>query len=127
MDNNELFQYIFDNLFDLLPLKWDELIFYTEYGNSSYSMEFYVKEEGKGFVKCFEIPEINRKLLLARFMNIDKKIKVIRKDLKKNECWTNLTMSVMKSGKMKTDFDYTNLTVDSYIYKETWKKKYLEK
>lgn len=39
--------------------------------------------------------------------------------------WTSMTMVILPSGKMKSDFDYTDLTEGAYQYTKAWKDKYL--
>ena len=36
-----------------------------------------------------------------------------------------MTFIVDSKGKMKTDFDYTDLSEGSYEYKKAWKQKYM--
>ena len=45
--------------------------------------------------------------------------------MKEKELWSNMTMVIEPSGFMHTDFDYTDLTEGSYVYKKAWKAKYL--
>ena len=59
-------------------------------------------------------------------LNIEKIDDIVSKERKnEKDIWTNMTMVIDSSGKMKTDFDYTDLSAGTYQYKKNWKTKYL--
>ena len=124
MSNSQMIQRVFDCLEPALPEGWGKLVFYAEYDIASYSMEYYVKRE-KSFVKCFDIPGLSKKDLLDTFSEIDAVISGERKKLSGKELWTNMTMVVQDSGKVKVDFGYEDLTEGSYAHKKAWKTRYL--
>ena len=120
--NEKIFQKIFDEIEKFLPQKWDKLVVYLEYLEGAYSFSFFVKQ-GKDYVKCYDIAEIDEDALMQAFKNIDIVVNIERKSEKEN--WTNMTMVVKPDGDMHTDFDFTDLSEGSYRYKKEWKAKYL--
>ena len=123
MMNEKIYQAIFDELSKYLTAEWDKLIVYLEYGNASYSFAFYI-QAGDKYIKCYDIPDISEKELAMSFSNIDKYISKER-SMENEKLWTNMTMTVTKTGQMHTDFDYTDLSEGTYQFKKNWKKKYL--
>lgn len=123
MLNNKIYQTIYDEICGFLPDSWDKLVVYLEYGEASYSMAFYVKEQSK-YIKCFDLPGITDDELMSAFSRIDKAVMKERRQ-EKGELWTNMTMLLTPDGNMHTDFDYTDLSENAYQYSKDWKKKYL--
>ena len=123
MINENIYQAIYDELSKYITSNWSNLIVYLEYGDASYSFMFYIKEDDK-YVKCYDIPNASEEELAKSFANIDKLISKERNS-HKDKRWTNMTMTVTKSGHMHTDFDYTDLSEGTYQFKKDWKKKYL--
>lgn len=124
MINDKAYQAIFNELSKYLEEDWERVVIYLEYGNASYSFEFYVKKDGT-YVKCFDLPEVSDKALNKSFKKIDKMVSKERKKIKDEELWTNMTITVSRDEKMHADIDYTNLEGGTYKYKKAWKKKYL--
>lgn len=124
MINDKTYQAIFNELRKYLEDGWEKIVVYLEYGNASYSFEFYVKRDG-AYVKCFDLPEVSDRALSKSFKKIDKIVSKERKKIKDEELWTNMTMTVSKDEKMRAAFDYTDLEGGTYKYKKAWKKKYL--
>ena len=123
MINESIYQEIFDLVSGLLPEKWERLVVYLEYGAASYSMEFYVKT-GTNYIKCYDLPDINEEELYNTFDAVDEMV-VEERNKETGKLWTNMTMCIDDNGKMHTDFDYTDLSENSYEYSKSWKKKYL--
>ena len=123
MINDKIYQAIFDELSKYLISGWNKLIVYLEYGAASYSFAFYI-QAGDKYIKCYDIPDISEKELAKSFSNIDKLVSKER-DRENDKLWTNMTMTVTKTGRMHTDFDYTDLSEGTYQFKKDWKKKYL--
>ena len=121
MINNEIYQKIFDEISKYLPSEWSKIVAYFEYGEASYTFEFYVKV-GEQFIKCYDLPQAVDDDLFASFKTIDKIIAPERGD---ND-WTSMTMIIDAEGNMHTDFDYTDLLEGSYQFKKEWKAKYLK-
>ena len=71
------------------------------------------------------MPGVKEKDIDAAFRKIDNLILKERKK-EKGDLWTNMTMTATKSGNMKADFDYTDLSEGTYQFKKSWKKKYLK-
>lgn len=122
MMNSDIYQKIFDELDKYLIKGWKKLIVYLEYGKASYSFSFY-EQIDDNYIKCYEIPEVSDEDLDKSFRKIDDIVSKERKTEK--DIWTNMTMVIDSSGKMKTDFDYTDLSAGTYQYKKNWKTKYL--
>lgn len=123
MINDTIYQYIFDELAQYLPVSWDRLVVYLEHGEDSYSYSFFVKV-GNAYVKCYDLIGINEGEMLRSFSKIEKAISAEREKCA-NEPWTNMTMVIDVNGKMKTSFDYTDFSEGSYQYKKRWKLAYL--
>lgn len=123
MINETVYQSIFDELSKYLVPGWTKLIVYLEYGNTTYSIAFYVQVDGK-FIKCYDLPIVSQEELVKSFSYIDKLVSKERDDAK-SDLWTNMTMTVSNTGKMKTEFDYTDLSEGTFEFKKQWKEKYL--
>ena len=122
MLSKEIFQGIFTNIEPLLPAKWEKVVFYVEFGENSYSMDFYVKER-ENFIKCYDLGYISEEEILSAFGRIDMIVAPARAS--DNEMWSNMTMIVDSDGKMYADFDYTDFSQMDHEWKKNWKKKYL--
>ena len=122
MINDKIFQYVYDELDKYLMPRWEKLVVYLEYGKASYSFSFYVKF-GNEYMKCYDIPNVPEDDIMASFRKIDKFVDAERK--KNNDEWTNMTITIEKSGKMHADMDYTDLSDGTYLFKKNWKIKYL--
>ena len=122
MMNEKIYQNIYDELDKYLITGWDKLVVYLEYGKASYSFSFFLKTNGK-YVKCYDLPDVSEDELAASFAMIDKMLEKERK--KDKDAWTNMTITIEKSGSMHADLDYTDLSGGTYQFKKDWKKKYL--
>ena len=123
MINEKIYQSIFDEVSIYLPSSWDRVVIYLEYGESSYSISFYVKDSGK-YTKCYDLKGVSDEELYRSFKKINNAVAKQRNAIDGDK-WSNMTMSVESSGKMKVDFDYTDLTEKAYQYSREWKKRYL--
>ena len=123
--NSDMYQNIFDLLAEVLPENWSKLVFMAGYTVGSYSMKYYVKTESDNYLDCFELGNIDNLQILQLFIKLDSVISPERSSLKESEKWNVLSMTVDSDGKMKTDFDYTDISNDVITYEEAWKKKYL--
>ena len=123
MISEKIYQSIFDEVSIYLPSSWDRVVIYLEYGESSYSISFYVKESGK-YTKCYDLKGVSDEELYRSFKKINNAVAKQRNAIDGDK-WSNMTMSVESSGKMKVDFDYTDLTEKAYQYSREWKKRYL--
>ncbi len=124
MINETVYQSIFDELSKYLVSGWTKLIVYLEYGNTTYSIAFYVQADGK-FTKCYDLPNVSQEELVKSFSYIDKLVSKER-NYAKSDLWTNMTMTVSNTGKMKTEFDYTDLSEGTFEFKKQWKEKHLK-
>ncbi len=120
--NEDIFQQIYEELADFFPIDWDKIIIYLEYGKNSYSFSFYVKEDDE-YIKCYDLPDLNENELLKAYKKIDSII-CDERELD-NMMWTNMTIIISPDGEFSADYDYTDLSENSYEFKKNWKKKYL--
>lgn len=121
----QLFQDIFDKIQDDLPAEWNKVVFFAGYSDESYSMKFYSKDIGGGFIDCFSLPGITKAKLIKTFMDIDKILSKERNRLEGENKWTIFTMIVDAEGNVKTYFEYGDHSDDMISYEREWKKKYL--
>lgn len=123
--NSDMYQKIFDLIAEVLPENWSKLVFMAGYTEGSYSMKYYVKIGATDYLDCFELGNIDNLQILQLFIKLDSVISSERSLLQDSEKWNVLSMTVDSEGKMKTDFDYTDISNDVITYEEEWKKKYL--
>ena len=124
MIDDKTYQKIYDELGRFLLPDWEKIIIYLEYGEGSYAFSFYEKIWDK-YVNGYDLPGVKEREIDTAFRKIDKLILKERKKENGN-LWTNMTIVVTKSGDMKADFDYTDLSEGTYQFKKLWKKKYLK-
>ena len=124
--DNELLQKVFDLIEPILPIEWNNMLLYIGYTSGSYSMKFYIRDDKANFTDCFSLKSVGKAQLIKLFMNIDKIIAPVRNQLEENDKWSVLTLIVDKDGKMKADFDYTDISENSIAYERKWKDKYLK-
>ena len=124
MIDDKTYQKIYDELGRFLLPDWKKIVVYLEYGEGSYAFSFYEKI-GDKYVNGYDLPGVKEKDIDAAFKKIDKLILKERKK-EKGDPWTNMTMTLTKSGDMKANFDYTDLSEGTYQFKKNWKKKYLK-
>ena len=124
MIDDKTYQRIYDELSKYLLPGWKKLVVYLEYGEGSYAFSLYEKI-GDGYTNGYDLPGVSEKEIDTSFRKIDKLILKERKK-EKGDLWTNMTMIVTKSGDLKADFDYTDLSEGTYQFKKNWKKKYLK-
>ena len=123
MMDSKIYQKIYDELHKYLTPDWIKLVVYLEYGENSYSFSFYEKIKDR-YINGYNLPGASEKEIDKSFRKIDKIVLKERKK-EKDELWTNMTMTVTKTGHMNADFDYTDLSEGTYQFKKNWKKKYL--
>lgn len=123
--NEKLFQIIFDKLQEVVPVKWNKIVFYAGYTKGSYSMKYYVDMGNGKYIDCFSLDGISNMQLMKLFVSIDKEIAEVRTKLEELEKWNVLTMIIDSNGSFKTDFDYNDISDNSISYKKDWKKRYL--
>jgi len=119
-----LYQDIFDKMQCALPNNWKKVILYVAYMEGSYSMKYYVQGENREYQDCFSLGTLPKVKIVRLFMELDKMISPVRKNLAKNDKWSCMTMIVDASGKFRTKFDYEEIE-DPIEYEQKWKKKIL--
>ena len=123
--NNNIFQKIFDILQPIFPDGWENMIFYVAYTKGSYTMKYYTSDNTGIYVDCFKNSEVDRGKLIKMFMEIDKTLSEERNLLEEKDKWTVMTMLVDSNGKMKSEFDYLDISENSIEYERKWKEKYI--
>jgi len=123
--NEKLFQDIYEKIEEFLPNRWEKVAFYAGYTAGSYSMKYYVDNGSGEYIDCFSLPNVKKPQLIQLFMSIDKIITPVRKSFDDQNKWTVLSMIIDSNGKMKTDFDYCDISENAISYEKEWKKKYL--
>lgn len=108
-----------------LSIPWSQLVFYGEYGEGSFLMEFYVKQDDSSYIKCFDLPNINENDLDSLLLKINKTIKPIRQELPENLRWSSFTLHLGRDGTFKFNYDYSDVKEDTYRHHTNWKEKYL--
>lgn len=125
MMNEKIYQQVANELLNVVPEWWDDLILRCAIGETSYLIEYYVKKESGKYIKCYDLEEIESVELLRSFKKIHAILKTERDNQDEKEQWTNCTLIMKKDGAFKMDFDYTNLEENAYIHEAIWKYKYL--
>lgn len=123
---NISYQGIFNTLQEVLPDDWHKVVFYAQYGESSYSMKYFVDTGDGQFTDCFKIKDIPKRDIIKAFAVIDSQIMPIRKELSKKDTWYVMTLIVDDEGNFKADFEYDDISEDSIGYYQRWKEKYLK-
>ena len=124
--NEEIFQKIFDIIQEILPSGWKKIAFYAGFTEGSYSMKYYVDNGKDGYVECFKLNGIKSSDIIRAFMKINEIISPERNKLDTDKRWNILSMFIDSTGKMITDFDYTDISENSISYEEKWKLKNLK-
>ena len=128
MSEKKMLQGIASILEETLPEDWSKVVFYAEYAEGAFSIEYYVAGSGKDdFVKCFDQKGVSRASLMKNFMAINKFIEPERAALKpEKENGDRMTLILLiPTASSKVDYDYSDMTENAYARKKAWKKKYL--
>ena len=112
MSEKKMLQGIASILEETLPEDWSKVVFYAEYAEGAFSIEYYVAG-------------VSRASLMKNFMAINKFIEPERAALKPEKRWGSMTLILHSNGKFKVDYDYSDMTENAYARKKAWKKKYL--
>ncbi len=59
MDNSTMFQKIYDCISLYVSIDWKKIVFYAEYEEGSYTIEFYVKDFNNKYIKCYALPNVD--------------------------------------------------------------------
>ena len=121
MSEKKMLQGIASILEETLPEDWSKVVFYAEYAEGAFSIEYYVAGSGKDdFVKCFDQKGVSRASLMKNFMAINKFIEPERAALKPEKRWGSMTLILHSNGKFKVDYDYSDMTENAYARKKVW-------
>ncbi len=119
------YQSIFNTLQDILPDAWHKVVFYAQYGESSYSMKYFVDSGDGKYTECFKLKGVSKRDIIKAFATIDSQIMPIRKELSIKDTWSVMTLVVDDEGNFKADYEYKKISDDSIGYYQRWKEKYL--
>ena len=75
--NENMFQNIFDKLQEVLPQKWDKIVFYASYFQGSYNMKYFIDLGDGEYKDCFSLGNIPNMQLMKLFMDINKIIVIL--------------------------------------------------
>lgn len=123
--NDIPYQNIFDALQEVLPRQWHKVVFCVEYGESSYSMKYFVDLGDGEYIECFKLDGIPKHNIIRSFALIDSLIMPARRDLTKKDTWSVMTLSVDENGNLKADYEYDDISEEPIEYHNIWKKKHL--
>ena len=123
--NEEIFQKVFDLIQPVLPSGWGKMVLFAGYTAGSYTMKFYTSDKKGAFTDCFSQKGASKTQLIKTFMGVDKYLSAERKKLADKDRWTVMTMIVSSDGKMKTEFDYADISENAIAYEQAWKEKYV--
>ena len=107
------YQSIFNTLQDILPDAWHKVVFYAQYGESSYSMKYFVDSGDGKYTECFKLKGINKRDIIKAFAVIDSQIMPVRKELGIKDTWSVMTLIVDDEGNFKYEWTEAN---DLYDY-----------
>ena len=120
------YQSIFNTLQEVLPDDWHKVLFYANYGESSYSMKYFVDSGDGLYTDCFKLKDIPKRDIIKAFAVIDSQIMPIRKELSKKDTWSVMTLVVDDEDNFKADYEYDDISEDTIGYYQRWKEKYLK-
>ena len=123
--NDNYLQKIFSNLETILPAEWQKVVFYAGYTKGSYSMKYYT-DYGDGYVDCFSDKNVKKADVINVFIAINRIISRERDSLEDKKRWNVMSMLVDNAGKIKTEFDYSDISENPIEYEKEWKKKYIK-
>lgn len=126
MSDLKTLQSITSVLESTLPSDWNTVVFYAEVSEGAFSMEYFVKQAGgDNFIKCYDLPGIQKAQLMKGFIALNKVISAERNALKEDKRWNSMTLTLHANGKFKIEYDYSDITDKPYARKQAWKKRYL--
>ena len=126
MNGDEVYQALFDLMEPELPGDWSEVVLYAEYGESSYEIEFFVKDREGCVTKCYDLPGAVVDEYYSLFEEMDSILSKDRSDSDKGQPWSTMTMAVKRAGDFKVDYAYDDEQEDPLTVKERWRKRFLE-
>ena len=124
--NEPVFQDIVNALSEILPPKWNRVIYRADYTAGSYSMKYYIDLGDGEYTDCFKLGTPSRQQIISTFRSIHKIIAADRQSLDEKGKWSVMTMMIDSSGKFKADFDYTDISENPISYQKDWEQRYLK-
>lgn len=124
MIENNPYQKIYELIEPTLPEGWNRVLLYMEYSDDSFMMKYFVNFLDKGFVDCYDLPDVADDQLTDLFMEIDDILSPARDELK--EKWTIATLDISSEGHFNCDFEYIDHEFDVIENFNKWKEKNLK-
>ncbi len=116
-----------NNLTNIAPKDWEQIIIYCEISDCSYEIMFYYSVTNNQKIQCYELEknDISEEVIDQKQDDIYNLIYPFWQKDQKDHPWTNCTIIISKDNTFSIDYDNTNLDDGSYEYREQWEKKYL--
>ena len=119
------YQRIYELIAPFFPDDWQRTVLFMEYGESSYTMKFYIKDQSGNYLDCFDLPYASEDDVMNAFEEIDQLVYPARAQLNEKDKWTLMTMVILSSGKFHVDFCYDDLSENYMSFLKQWKAQYL--
>ncbi|MBA4548381.1 antitoxin YezG family protein [Thermoactinomyces intermedius] len=130
--SEKLYQQIGETIVEMIPEEWEKVYLYGEVNEGfCYSFFYYYPENSTSPVYYMDIPKrfhIDQsefdKVLFQLFDHLEELWETFKKH--DQEPWTNLTLYLDSSGKIKIHFDYEDLSDANPLHRRIiWKYRYL--
>ncbi|KZE37610.1 cytoplasmic protein [Bhargavaea cecembensis] len=130
--NENLYTDIANTVLEMIPEKWGWVKLYAEYWDGYYKCYFYYSPAGSGeHVYSLDIPD-EYEVSQETFDRLDEQLYDHVKALwnesenQDEDPWTNLTLSLQNDGKIKIDYDYSDLSdLNPLEKRKRWESDYL--
>lgn len=117
-------QDLYDIIYPTLPKEWDKLVVYAVFLNETYGIKYYVRENTKTFIDCFEL-DIDGQVLLNIIGSIYYLLSDIRRKNYEHKKWYGITAVINSTGDFTVDYEYFEKNINSDEYYEKWRNIYL--
>lgn len=129
----EIYQKIASKLNEMIPIEWEELYLYGEVieNHSTSSYFYYLPGGGDKFEQGLCIDEdynVDKDIFKNQRREVFSYCEELFKEFKDNnpEPWSNFTMYLSRTGKLKIDFEYDDvLKINSFDRRIIWLYRYL--
>ncbi|WP_342008074.1 TIGR01741 family protein [Bacillus sp. YBsi01] len=130
----DLYQFICEKLNDIIPCEWAKVYLYAEVLNDSTMVLFYFRTpENNQIIYSQDIPShynVSKdifKTLLRELRELFEELKTEHRN-NNNDVWTNLTLTLDRSGEFQLDYNYDDILaseLDGYERSAIWEYKNL--
>lgn len=115
---------LYDIIYPTLPKEWDKLVVYAVFLNETYEIKYYVRENTRTFIDCFEL-DIDGQVLLNIIGSIYCLLSDIRRKNDEQEKWYGITVVINSTGDFTVNYEYSEKNTNSDEYYEKWRNIYL--